>query len=143
MSRLALLAAVLVAAPLAGCSGDMGSGSDVTFPAAPLAVMATEGGALHVEVRTAPDQPPSRGVVSVEYTITDEDGAPRDGLRIEVVPWMPDMGHGASVHPVVTAKGAGRYVVSDVELFMPGRWELRTSITGAAEDRATPAFQIP
>ena len=41
----------------------------------------------------------------------------------------------------------GRYVISDVELFMPGKWELRTALglhaPAAGQDSATPAFQIP
>lgn len=142
MGRLTALAALIVA-PFLGCSVEPGPGGDVTFPEAPLATMQSEGGKLRVEVRTAPEQPPSRGAVDVEYTITGMDGTPRDGLNLEVVPWMPDMGHGASVHPVVTPKGGGRYLISGVELFMPGRWELRTTMTGTAEDRATPTFQIP
>ena len=77
-------------------------------------------------------------MVSVEYRITNADGQPVDGLVLSVVPWMPDMGHGASIEPMVSAVGGGRYVISNVELFMPGRWELRTSITGPSEDRAAP-----
>ena len=39
--------------------------------------------------------------------------------------------HGAVV-PTVTAAGQGRYVAANVVLFMPGTWELRTTITDAA-----------
>jgi hypothetical protein len=34
-------------------------------------------------------------------------------------------------------------VISDVELFMPGQWELRTTFSGPAQDSVTPSFEIP
>jgi hypothetical protein len=53
------------------------------------------------------------------------------------------MGHGASIVPSITDEGSGRYVASDVDFFMPGTWELRTTLAGALQDSATPTFQIP
>jgi hypothetical protein len=55
---------------------------------------------------------------------------------------MPSHGHGASVHPEVHPEGGGVYRVEQVVFFMPGRWELRTTI-GDGEDHAAPVFQIP
>jgi hypothetical protein len=34
-------------------------------------------------------------------------------------------------------------VITDVELFMPGQWVLRTSIAGGSHDGVTPSFEIP
>jgi hypothetical protein len=138
---LILLAAAACGAAATGCAGETG-GSSASFPAAALMTVPGAQGNVSLEIRTSPSQPPSRGVSSVEYTVTAGD-EPVEGLTIEVVPWMPDMGHGASVTPTVTDEGGGRYVVDDVELFMPGKWELRTTLTGSAEDRATPTFEIP
>lgn len=144
-----LLSAALAGATSLGCGEDPSGGTGASFPEAPLTTFASESGALDVEVRTAPDQPPARGVVSVEYRITGKDGKPVDGLGVTVVPWMPQMAHGASVKPSVAAMGGGRYVISEVELFMPGTWELRTTFgqgTGAqdpGQDRATLSLQIP
>jgi hypothetical protein len=127
-----------------GCSSDPAvSRADVSFPAAALATMQSTSAALTVEVRTAPTQPPGRGLIEVEYTITSTDGTPSDGLVLTVVPWMPDMGHGTSITPSVSAPGGGRYVISDVDLFMPGLWALRTAIAGPSEDSVAPSFQIP
>jgi YtkA-like len=130
--------------PVLGCSGDpAGAGAPPTFPAAALMSMPSTSGALTLEIRTAPEQPPITGTDAVEYRITGTDGAPAEGLTLDVVPWMPDMGHGASIAPVVTVAGGGRYVISELELFMPGEWELRTTIAGTSDDGATPAFEIP
>ena len=140
-----LLAAPLCGAMALGCSGSSGAtgSGDVTFPAAAFSTMPSSTGALTIEVRTAPTQPPSQGLDTVEYVITAAGGAPSDGLELTVVPWMPDMGHGASTTPSVAAMGDGRYVISDVELFMGGKWQLRTTIAGPLEDSVTPTFQIP
>lgn len=140
MTRSVLCAAALLLG--AACSGDP-AGVAAPFPAAALVKVTTQGGAYDVEVRTSPDQPPSRGLVSIEYRITTPAGAPADGLDLAVVPYMPAMGHGASTKPSVTAEGNGRYVITGVELFMPGTWELRTQIKGTQEDSAAPSFEIP
>jgi len=75
--------------------------------------------------------------------ITDSSGAPVDGLLVTVAPWMPDMGHGSSVTPAVTAAGGGAYVITDVYFPMPGRWDLITSFAGPVTDAVKPSFQIP
>jgi hypothetical protein len=56
---------------------------------------------------------------------------------------MPAMGHGTSVVPTITDVDPGHYVITDVDLFMAGTWELRTTIAGPRTDSATPTFQIP
>jgi hypothetical protein len=142
------VAIVIACAAGGGCSSAPASGTTSTadasaFSGAPIASFATDAGKLHVDLRSAPDTPPSRGVESLELTVTTAAGGPADGLTIAVVPWMPAMGHGASVQPAVTAKGGGKYVVDDVDFFMPGQWQLRMTFSGAVEDHATPVLQIP
>ena len=138
MKHLVILPAALIGgAALLGCSGETG-GTGNTFPSAALMTLPGSQGKVSIEVRTAPVQPPSRGVTSVEYRITDKNGAPVDGLTLGVVPWMPDMGHGASISTTVTNEGGGRYLISDVELFMPGKWELRTAVTIRGPTRTVP-----
>jgi hypothetical protein len=103
----------------------------------------SESGQLRLEVRTGPDQPPTRGVSTVSLDITDAtSGGPSDGLELAVVPWMPAMGHGTSVKPAIEANGNGHYTVSRVNLYMGGKWDLRIAISGAATDRATLHFSI-
>jgi hypothetical protein len=143
LGRGRLLAAVVaLAMALAACSSAAsdGAGAD-TFAPTPFVTATSDGGKLRIEARSAPESQPTRGVNAVELAITDPSGAPVDGLTLDVVPWMSAMGHGASVKPTATARGQGRYVLSNVDFFMPGRWELRTAITGPVEDHAT--FIVP
>lgn len=139
-----LTAAIVMFTLACGCSGSDAAqpGADATFPDAALAVVTGDLGRLGFEVRTAPDQPPQRGTIAVDYRVSAA-GAPVDGLSISVVPWMPAMGHGSSITPDVHAMGGGRYVITNVDLFMPGRWELKTTFSGTLDDHATPAFDIP
>jgi hypothetical protein len=103
----------------------------------------TESGQLLVQVRTSP-QPPQRGTIGVELVVTSAvEGAARDGLTVNVVPWMPAHGHGSSVVPTVSAKGHGTYLLTNVDLFMPGHWELRTTFSGPLTDHAALAFDVP
>jgi YtkA-like len=137
-----LAALVFGALLLAACSSAPAqSDSDVTFPLGALTSSTTDTGALKVEVRTSP-QPPAAGNLVVELTLTDPAGAPKDGLVLSVVPWMPAMGHGTSITPEVTPKGGGVYVITNVSLFMPGDWELRTSISGSATDHVAPLVTV-
>ena len=135
--------ATALAALLLGACGEAGDEPVAgSFPAEPYAELQSESGALKVAVRTSPSQPPAGGLVEVEYSITDASGKPVDGLSLDPVSWMPAMNHGASVKPQVEAEGQGRYRLTNVNLFMTGRWELRTRISGPVDDRVTPAFDV-
>jgi YtkA-like protein len=139
-------ALVLVALFLSACSSSPGSApaGPVTFSSEPMMTETSSAGRLRIEVRTAPQQPPSRGVQTIQLVIRDAaTDAPESGLTLGVLPWMPAMGHGASLTPNVSEGPPGTYVVGDVDFFMPGTWELRTSISGPVTDHGAPSFQIP
>jgi hypothetical protein len=137
----AALVAVLLAAAAVGCSG--GAGPDPNgFPVQPYLTVMSDSKALQVEVRSSP-QPPTRGTVDVELAVTNvAEGKPQDGLTVHIQPWMPAHNHGA-ISPAVTPKGNGKYLVTEVDLFMAGHWELRTTFSGPVSDHAAPAFDIP
>jgi YtkA-like len=139
-NELALCLAVL--SQSCGGSAPAGEG-DETFPDAPYAEVASEQHRLLIEVRTSPEQPPRRGYMSVQLLVRDEKRVPVEGLTISATPWMPAMGHGASVEPTVSPEGAGKYVIKNVTMFMPGRWELHTVFTGPVMDSAVPVFDVP
>jgi len=141
-----LVVSLATALLLAGCGGEStspGSSETTAFPDDPWTTQASDAGALTIEVRTSPKQPPERGLTVVQLSITDGAGDPMDDLVVTAVPWMPDMGHGASVKPTVTNAGGGKYEIDNVNMFMPGRWELRTEMTGPLDDSAKFVFQIP
>jgi hypothetical protein len=142
VSFLALLGTLFVSA---GCSGSaVETPAPGTFPAAPLTSLVSASGALHVDVRSSPLQPPIVGNTWWSYTFTEEaTGKPVTGLSLDVVPWMPAMGHGTSTVPSVSNTGGGVYVIEDVELFMPGQWDLRTSIAGPEDDKLVVSVDVP
>ncbi|HUJ56895.1 MAG TPA: FixH family protein [Kofleriaceae bacterium] len=83
----------------------------------------------------------TRGNHSMQLDVTSaSDGSPAMGLTLAVVPWMPAMGHGASIKPTVTELGDGAYQIDDVDLFMAGLWELRTTIEPT--DYVAPSLQV-
>src|SRR5262249_435167 len=122
--------------------GDGGAAPAGEFPEAPLATATSEGGGLKIEIRTAPSQPPPRGTCTVQLSLTGSAG-PTDGVDVSVVPWMDAMGHGTSIKPSVTSTGDGKYVISDVSLFMPGTWSLRFTFSGQVNDKATVTVDVP
>jgi hypothetical protein len=127
-----------------GCGGaDAVSPPANSFPADPYAVLTSEEGKLTVEVRTSPSQPPGRGKTDVQFVVRDSGGTLVDGLDLAATPWMPVMGHGASVMPVASSQGGGKYALGNVSMYMPGLWELRTTFSGVVMDTATPVFDVP
>ena len=86
---------------------------------------ATPGGAFIVRLESATPNPPERGPNSIAFTLRRADGEPVTGATVKLSAWMPEHGHGASTMPVAEERGAGRYEVGPLNLFMAGRWELR------------------
>lgn len=137
-SRL-LLAVLLPSAAACSAGGDGPAATD--FPSAPYAHVDCVGGACAIDVRTSP-QPPQVGVNRVQLTIRGRDGEALDGLTVDVTPTMAAHGHGSSVHPMVTPRGGGLYVVDDVSTYMAGTWELRTTLRGPVTDEATIVLDV-
>jgi hypothetical protein len=128
----------------AGCGGATPDGEvEGFFPEAPYAEVVSDQHRLVIEVRTSPGQPPRRGYAAIQFLVRDEQRTPVDGLAIHATPWMPAMGHGAPVDPTVSVEGDGKYVIKNVSMFMPGRWELHTTFAGPVMDSAIPVFDVP
>lgn len=137
------LVAILLA--LAGCSSsgtEPAASTDDAFTGAAYTVVTSDSGQIAIAVRTSP-QPPARGTIAVGLAMTDGSGAPIDGLDVAVRPWMPSMGHGTPTTPIVRPEGSGRYLVTDVNLFMAGRWELDVTIAGTRDDHAAIELDVP
>jgi len=136
VSGISNFAPLVVALALCGCSSageqERESGGTVL----------SESGALSITwecVSGAPARGRNRFELSIESTEGDE---PIEGLTLSMTPFMPAMGHGSSTVPAITELGGGKYEVDDVVLAMPGRWELRTTISGSEPDYAVPRVEI-
>ena len=113
------------------------------FPAATVAAVDSDTGALHVEIRSSPD-PLVRGQNVGQVAVTDASGQPVDGLSLMLLPWMPSHGHGTSVQPAISpAAETGVFVANPLYLFMSGQWELRMTFDGGIHDTATAVVEIP
>jgi hypothetical protein len=89
---------------------------------------------VKLDVYAAPD-PLVRGPSSIKLVATDlATSAPKAGLSLVMVPFMPAMGHGSATLPTVVDQGGGVYVADDVVMAMPGTWQLRTTIGGTCSD---------
>jgi hypothetical protein len=131
----------------AGCTSSTEELSDnIAFASNKYQEVTSESGQLRIEIRTGPDQPPVRGEVAVQMVVYQvSDGSVMDGLQLDVIPWMPSMGHGTSAKPQVVSQGNGIYLLKNIQLYMAGQWELQVSISGKINDRVTCtlAVQLP
>ena len=126
-----------------GCGGES-SGAETpppVFSGAPALSVVSASGALGTAVRFSPEAPVV-GLDAAELTITDASGAAVGGLTVVVVPWMPAHGHGSSTRPTVSEQAPGVYVATPINFFMPGEWELRTTLSGPIDDTVTPAVVV-
>lgn len=125
-----------------GCSSAPSQPPDASsFPAQPLATVTGNAGKAQIALRSSP-QPPAVGNDDVQLEITDPSGSPIDGLTVTVVPFMPAHGHGTS-ETTVTPKGGGKYLVTNVYLYMSGVWQLRITLSGSVSDYAAPELELP
>lgn len=161
MIRFALAAAPLLALALAACSdggGTSGSGGQTSTTTASIcaadsgavayAVGLTESamdGKVTITFADADPAPPAKGLNKLTIDVTDDMGKPLDGAAITVKSCMPLHGHCATITPAITAgTQPGRYVIDQVELFMPGLWSITFTVTpsSGAPDPVTVSFCV-
>ncbi len=133
--------ALVASAALAACSSSSGSSGGGS------SVATSTSGALQATLHASSDPPPL-GNQSVALDLVYIDGgAPAAGLALTVVPWMPAMQHGTSIVPTVSETSPGTYTIANADLFMPGVWEMRTSIAASADagaaDKVSPSLNVP
>ena len=96
----------------------------------PGMVAAGNDGVFEIELIEAVPAPPDKGDNAWSIELRDiASAAPVSGAAVDVVPFMPDHGHGTSIIPVIT-EGAepGHYQIDVINLWMPGFWEVRFDI---------------
>ena len=107
-----------------------------------VASVTSASGRLRVEV-LASATPLRRGVQRFHIRVTEAaTGRAVPGVELAVLPWMPSMGHGIDGNPRITVLGPGDFEVSDLDLFMPGAWELRLTLTGKVDDKAVVPLKL-
>ncbi len=68
-----------------------------------------------------------------EVDLRTASGQPVTGARISVDGGMPQHGHGFPTQPKVTRElGEGRYLVEGMKFSMPGWWQIKLKVDGAA-----------
>jgi len=149
---LAALALAVVTVPTAACGasggGSGGGEADSLCDTDPRAMayvaglsQTATGAALKVSFVDAMPAPPALNLNTWTVKLTDENGDPVSGATIAVKPFMPDMGHGASIVPqVMPMTTEGMYQITQLDLFMPGIWTNTFTITTASEPVATLVF---
>lgn len=123
MSRQRRLVIVVIAAAV------VGAGTWLLWPksAHQSAASATAGPYL---VRLS-GEPPKVGVTPVTVEITGNGAQPPTPDSVTFEPAMPQMGH--ATRPVVAAaEGGGRYR-ADVDLSMPGQWQITVRIAASGQ----------
>ena len=111
-------------------------------PDAPPTVVTSESGALSVALSTP--EGIVRGLNRIQFDVNDiADAAPATELDLRMRPFMPAMGHGSEGEPECRSIDGGLYEFSSVLLNMAGRWQLRTTISGARSDYVVFDVEVP
>jgi hypothetical protein len=78
---------------------------------------------------SATPAPPDIDANTWTVTIKDATGASPALDQVQVLPFMPQMGHGSDQTPQLTANADGSFGVSDLYLFMNGLWTITFTVT--------------
>ena len=121
MTRVALGSLLLAALPAFGCEPALkGEGLHRAEGKQYVVAWRAEPAALHVSEFFA---------VEVAACSKSRGAAPRE-VRVDAV--MPEHKHGMNYRPSVAAVGDGRFRAEGLLLHMPGLWEFRFDVRGAA-----------
>jgi len=89
---------------------------------------------------SADPDPPDRGENTWEIEVTDVAGAPVAGLPLLVEPFMPEHDHGTNPATFDAEDlGDGVYRFTDIDLFMPGLWQLFVRVDDGSAAEQTDA----
>lgn len=85
-----------------------------------------------------PKRPDNNWVVRLE-----SNGAPVEGATVGVKLYMPDHEHGTNVKPIIGPAGtAGEYKLDQLNLWMPGLWEVTLEATPSGGTKDTAVFRV-
>ena len=118
--------------PEAGMSTCAGETRAMTYAAG----MSTPGaaGRYNVQLVLSKPGPPQKGNNAWTVRVTDATTAAAvDNLKLSVVPFMPDHGHGTPITVNVTPMSGGTYGLDPLNLFMSGLWKIPVDLTDIAD----------
>ncbi|CAN5412034.1 hypothetical protein BH11MYX1_BH11MYX1_26850 [soil metagenome] len=70
-------------------------------------------------------------------------GSPIDGAMVSASPFMPAHQHGSPITPEISATGTpGEYMITPINLWMPGVWQTTLTVTSGTADRAVFSFCV-
>lgn len=96
---------------------------------------------LVVTFLSADPDPPAANLNAWAVKIADGSGKPLPSLPLTVKLFMPDMYHGAN-SPWVDGGAGGSYQISEINLFMPGIWQITFQVDADGGDSAQVDFCI-
>jgi hypothetical protein len=91
---------------------------------APNLSVTSASGALDFILLSSNPAPPASETNVWLMRITNTSGVNQPDLVANVLPFMPDMGHGTSIVPSMTPNTDGTYTVQPLYLFMAGVWSI-------------------
>lgn len=100
-------------------------------PYAPKMTQPGTEGVLRFVLVSAQPAPPALGLNDWVLEVLDASGAAQEATFVEVKPWMPYHGHGASVVPQVSRNADGSYSLSNLDFFMVGVWQVTLDVQTA------------
>ena len=100
-------------------------------------------GQLAVTLLSSDPGPPIKGNNTFTVLVTDGSEVPQAGATLDVMPFMPDHGHGSPARPVAKPlPDAGKYTVTPLYLFMAGLWEITFNVTAPSGAKDAVVFRF-
>ena len=89
-----------------------------------------EMGLAKIQLLDASPAPPIRDYNDWQLVVMDASGAPLPDADLSITPWMPDHGHGSpnQATALIRAAEPGAWDLQDLDLFMPGYWEVHFDV---------------
>jgi hypothetical protein len=83
---------------------------------------------------SAAPAPPDLDLNVWTLSIKDASGNPPPIAQLEVVPTMPQMGHGSDQIPILATNADGTFAISNLDLQMAGLWAVTVSVVSLEAD---------
>jgi hypothetical protein len=91
-------------------------------------------GAYQIVLQTSDPGPPIKGVNTWTIKLQNGSGDPMATPKLEVLPCMPDHGHGTNVNAIISPQADGTLTVTPLYLFMGGVWQVTFDIPAVSTD---------